>query len=105
MDERPQPDAISPRLGALYVLTTHHRDVWVGRIIAHSGLCRVVYLADARHCHSWTCKGGLSGLAANGPGSNSKIGAPASMILHDVVACMEVSTEAMAAFASAPVDW
>jgi len=83
------------------VVTTSHRDVWYGQT-EEDGRSPTIQLTDARHCFYWGRCDGISGLAANGPGSGAKIGATvARTIVRDVVTVMDCSENAVGRFSDA----
>lgn len=80
------------------VVTTSHRDVWTGET-EEDGESGKIRLSNARHIFAWDATtAGVGGLAARGPGPESRIGPPIPNILvRDVVIVMECTEAAAAA--------
>ncbi len=83
------------------LVTTAHRGVFFGYATDTDG--KDIKLKKARNCVYWSVDvKGFLGLAKTGPTASCRIGPPADIDLRDVTCVAEVSTEATAAWESAP---
>lgn len=83
------------------LVTTKHRGVFFGYLISHEG--DVATLRDARMCIYWSsAMRGLLGLAAMGPDRQCKVGPAVDIVLNDVTAVVDVKSEAVEKWESAP---
>ena len=83
------------------LVTTTHRGVFFGYAIKTDG--DSIQLRAARNCLYWPSGNkGFIGLASMGPLKGSRVGPAADIELRDITCVAEVSTEAVAAWESAP---
>jgi len=82
-------------------VTTEFRGVFFGYADDTNG--DTITLTKARNCIYWSAKtGGFMGLASDGPGAGSRIGATVDKIeLRKVTAVLEVTPKAVEAWAEA----
>ena len=83
------------------IVTTEYRGVFFGYATETSG--DTITLKNARNCIYWSkATGGFMGLASNGPGEGSRIGAEvASIELRKVTSVVEMTDAAVAAWKEA----
>jgi hypothetical protein len=83
------------------LVTTTHRGVFFGYATKTDGA--TIKLRAARNCIYWSADvKGFLGLACSGPNKSCKIGPAADVELRDITCVAECSTEATAAWESAP---
>lgn len=83
------------------IVTTAHRGVFFGYAEDVDG--ERIALKRARLCVYWSADvKGFMGLASNGPTKKCKIGPPADIVLRNITAVLDVSTDAVRAWESAP---
>jgi hypothetical protein len=83
------------------VVTTEHRGVFFGYAKDVDG--EIIKLRGARNCIYWsTDVKGFMGLAATGPSKSCKVGPAADISLRKITSVMECTSEATAAWESAP---
>lgn len=86
------------------IITTQWRDLYYGTVTATDAEVskeHAVRVEDCRHIAYWKGpRGGLTSLAAEGPGEGSNIGAPVPMLVTGVAHLLECSAEAQAKFAA-----
>lgn len=89
-------------LGRYTLVTTVHRGVFAGRVLAVDGT--TVTLADARCAIYWSeAMKGVWGLAATGPDKGCRIGAAVpELMLHSVTGMAPCTDAAVAAWQAAP---
>lgn len=79
------------------LVTTQHRGVFFGLVPDKQKLTeRSMRLESARMAIYWGTTKGVAQLAETGPTSSSKIGAPATVTVHDITAVWEVTEKALA---------
>ena len=77
------------------LVTTKHRGVFYGMVDENSDLSQsTLKLLDAKMAIYWGTTKGVAQLAHTGPTDKSKIGAPATVLIHDVTAVWDVTDEA-----------
>jgi len=83
------------------IVTTEFRGVFFG--FAEDTKGDIITLTKARNCIYWSAKtGGFMGLASDGPGAGSRIGATVDKIeLRKVTAVIEVAPKAVEAWTEA----
>jgi len=85
-----------------YIVTTEFRGVFFGYADDVSG--DTITLTKARNAIYWSSKtGGFMGLASDGPGAGSRIGAVSDIVLRKVTAVLPVTESAAAAWEAAKV--
>lgn len=83
------------------IVTTAHRGVFFGYATDTDG--ETIALRRARLCLYWSRDvRGFMGLAGAGPTSGCRIGPPADITLRSITAVVEVSSDAVRAWESAP---
>jgi hypothetical protein len=83
------------------IVTTEHRGVFFGYAADTAG--ETITLKRARLCLYWSRDvKGFMGLAATGPTSSCRIGPPAEITLRKITAVLEVTSQAVAAWETAP---
>lgn len=84
------------------LVTTQHRGVFAGLVPDDQDMtARTMRLEEARCAIRWSTTKGVAELASNGPNSNSKIGAAATIeALHDITAVWSITTEAWVKWSS-----
>ena len=83
-----------------YIVTTEYRGVFFGYAEDVSG--DTIALTKARNAIYWSTKtGGFMGLASEGPGEGSRIGAVSDIVLRKVTAVLPVTEAAAAAWDAA----
>lgn len=89
-------------IGRYTLITTAHRGVFAGRVLAVVGT--TVTLADARCAIYWSAAmKGVWGLAATGPDNGCRIGAAVpELILHGVTGIAPCTDAAVTAWQAAP---
>ena len=84
------------------IVTTQYRDLYYGEITATNaeiGATKTVEVTNCRHIGYWKGpRGGLTSLAAEGPGPGSNIGHACPGFITGVAHILEVSAEARAKF-------
>ena len=86
------------------IVTSQYRDLYYGEVAATDAeivKTKAVSVAKCRHIAYWTGpKGGLTGLAAEGPSAQSRIGAECEALITGVAHILVVSPEARLRFAA-----
>lgn len=81
------------------IITTSHRGVFFGRLLAHDADKHTATLADCRMAIYWGTTRGLFELANTGPTEKSKISAPApEIVLNAVTAVIDCTDDAVTAW-------
>lgn len=83
--------------GTPVLVTTSHRGVFFGRLEADADVtARTLTLTHVRNAIHWSGPKGFLGLAADGPGDGSRIGATATLpvVLHDITSVSYCTPEA-----------
>lgn len=83
------------------LVTTSHRGVFFGYAAKTDG--ETIQLRKARNCLYWsTSTKGFMGLAATGPNKDCRIGPAVDIELRGITSVVECTSEAVAAWESAP---
>lgn len=86
------------------LVTTEFRGVFFGHVEDDKKLPAQITLSKVRNCIYWNDCGGFLGLAAKGPNSSCRIGAPVSQVtLYKITSVTPVSSEAEKAWDKAAV--
>lgn len=86
------------------IVTTQHRGVFAGFVtpdaIEASNTTKRIEMRQAKMAIRFGCERGIAQLAHTGPTSNSRIGDPADVLLHNITAIFGVTEAAQKAWAA-----